>query len=269
MKPFVPNTFRHPKCYANSVGGCSRTLSDEHVIPENVLRSIGEEFYLVGPAWLERREAKLLHPKALASRILCKHHNELLSPLDQEIGRFFRYLHESFLQTRTDATIVYDGFESFDGITIERALLKMLAGLVAGGHLHANRRIPEAWVQCIAARASLLEPCGLYLLVPSRPGCIDTTYPFFAKPIYTQTAAVWGMIAVLRGLAFLLRVEPIQPPANFTITGRGVFRPSSLVFRGPAARMRSDLAWNQLKFQTQIELDLLAEGTVAPTTHFS
>lgn len=269
MKPLVPSTFRHPECYVNSVGGCSRTLSDEHVIPENILRSIAEEFYLVGPAWLERSEAKLLHPKALASRILCKRHNELLSPLDQEIGRFFRHLHESFLQTRTDATIIYDGFESFDGITIERALLKLLAGLVAGGHLHDDRRIPEAWVQFIATRASLLEPCGLYLLVPSHPSCIDTRYPFFAKPIYTQTSAVWGMIAMLRGLAFLLRIEPIQPPVNFSINGRAVFRPRSLAFRGPAARMSSNLVWSQAKFQTKVDLDLLAEGTVAPTTNFT
>ncbi len=75
----------------------------------------------------------------LASRILCSHHNSLLSPLDKTASEFLLALKSSFDQAFTNGEFAPAVF-SIDGIKLELWLLKILCSIFA---ISRNFEIPE------------------------------------------------------------------------------------------------------------------------------
>ena len=72
------------KCWAKNIGGCSSKITREHLISNSLL----EDMVLVeGFHWC-KDSPKKIGSSNLTSNILCKHHNELLSPCDSEIKNF-------------------------------------------------------------------------------------------------------------------------------------------------------------------------------------
>lgn len=79
------------KCYAHRLGNCSGGSSREHYISDGLLKSIGSTLEISGLSWLQGKTKKL-PSSALTSKILCKHHNNMLAELDSEAIKFFNTL---------------------------------------------------------------------------------------------------------------------------------------------------------------------------------
>jgi hypothetical protein len=93
LQPPSPVTnFAHPKCYLRSTHDCSEDISREHYISANILEQLGSSISVIGFPFLAPNETKSFAIDNLTSKILCRRHNEALSPLDQEAGIFFREL---------------------------------------------------------------------------------------------------------------------------------------------------------------------------------
>src|SRR5215472_8022840 len=78
-------------CYMKWTADCSRKMSREHFVSDNVLTLVGETNVAVnGAPWLPQGVTKPLPISALVGNILCKRHNEAMSSLDTTAGKFFR-----------------------------------------------------------------------------------------------------------------------------------------------------------------------------------
>jgi len=86
----------NPNCYLRATNDCSQDISREHYISANILEQLGDEgIEVAGVPWLKPGESKRLAVDNLTAKILCKRHNENLSPLDSEAGTFLRFLTEA------------------------------------------------------------------------------------------------------------------------------------------------------------------------------
>ncbi len=72
-------------CWASDLGGCSNGLSGEHVVTKALFD--GKAATVKGFGWC-KDEFKTVGLNSLVANILCKHHNEYLSPVDEEAQRF-------------------------------------------------------------------------------------------------------------------------------------------------------------------------------------
>ena len=83
-------------CYAVHLGDCAGGLSKEHYVSESVLEIAGTAVQVTGFPWQPGGETAQIGTASLAAKILCKHHNEQLSPLDSVAKVFLSGLKASF-----------------------------------------------------------------------------------------------------------------------------------------------------------------------------
>jgi hypothetical protein len=88
--PSLPKTgFSQRNCYLGGDGNCSEGITAEHYISKAVLQVLGEQIKIDGMLWLLGEE-KIVGINSLTAKLLCKRHNNALSPLDSEAGNFCR-----------------------------------------------------------------------------------------------------------------------------------------------------------------------------------
>src|SRR5579872_4971666 len=98
LRPPGPKTgYLHPGCYLRETGDCSEQISKEHYISRAVLQQLGEVLRISGVPWLPPEQTFDTTVQNLTAKILCRRHNEALSPLDAEAGIFFSSLTEALL----------------------------------------------------------------------------------------------------------------------------------------------------------------------------
>jgi hypothetical protein len=83
--------YSHAGCYLRNTRDCSEQISREHYISRSVLTQLGEVLRISGAPWLDPDQTLDTTVENLTAKILCKRHNEALSPLDGEAGLFFRF----------------------------------------------------------------------------------------------------------------------------------------------------------------------------------
>lgn len=163
------------KCWANVLGGCD-TMSGEHVF-SNVIFKAG-----CGCPPLIRGVERIQGGKPTAyaekSNILCKHHNSMLSPLDELIGKVSQFQananDENFCET------LY-----LEGELLERWLLKTVVNNAAAGWMGKTKLLPAPEiVSAIFGHTPLPDGVGLYSvdgLDPlHRPSGSASALPVFA-----------------------------------------------------------------------------------------
>src|SRR5208337_2742344 len=115
-------------------------------------------------------ETRTLSIRNLTSNILCKRHNEALSPLDAMAGKFFsavRNVHDDVLNRRTLSRLGKWLF--FSGEELEFWLLKTAVGLFHSGNVARDRaKLSDTQMinpACyrVLYEGSLSTPCGLYV----------------------------------------------------------------------------------------------------------
>ncbi len=127
--PGPPTGFSHSKCYLRGTADCSTKISGEHVVSESLLLALGEGLELSGAHWLEPGETLKTSSGSFGSNILCKRHNEALSPLDDLAGRLFREMDEALIDLDNHTGSPKPVFHLFNGEMVERWMLKVTCGL--------------------------------------------------------------------------------------------------------------------------------------------
>jgi hypothetical protein len=247
--PKEPRTgFQNTKCYASRLCDCSQELSREHVVSKAILEQIaGFDGRVVvrNINWQDGSHGELVGIDALSARVLCQRHNNALSNLDAEMGRFFRTYREF-----TNWNAPKRNFRIFSGCDIERWLLKTLIGCGAASYWRSvivpdfvNYLYEEAWP----------KKCGLYL-PESRTGTLRSSASIQLNPIHLfgggQNIA-HGIEVVCAGFPFRLLL-----PSPFTIVHEGVslnysvpppggpgHRPTMLLFRDGEKENQIELTW--------------------------
>ncbi len=153
-------------CFAKSLSGCSGKISREHFISESVLLLIADKdqkIHINGFPWIPSGEKRHIPTATLKSKILCTHHNRLLSNLDGEAGKFFSFLRPSSQPKN----------EKISGKKIEKWMMKCMLGMQATGILKSKEsdsevKIEEQFLEYLFNDKEFAEPFGLvFELEPS------------------------------------------------------------------------------------------------------
>jgi hypothetical protein len=129
LKPPVPQTgFAHPSCYLSETRDCSREISREHYISRSVLEQLGSTLRAMGMPWLDNGQALETKVDNLTAKILCRRHNEALSPLDQEAAHFFSVIRKALIDLKRNTLSRKPIFHLVCGDAIELWMLKVACG---------------------------------------------------------------------------------------------------------------------------------------------
>jgi len=228
LTPPGPRTeYSHPSCYLRATTDCSEELSREHYISRDVLEVLGESsINISGVPWLEEGERKNLGLNALTAKVLCKRHNENLSPLDAMAGRFFRAIlgDESVLFGPRRVAL-------FSGDDLERWILKVLFGAVSSvnavaSYAERNQQLimPAESTDLLLDRREWPSGVGLGILVEvgqsmfSRP--LDVNFaPLFRRPDFL----VQGATVKLAGLELAIRLTTV--PGEHDVFRSALWKP--------------------------------------------
>ncbi|WP_443748687.1 hypothetical protein [Asticcacaulis solisilvae] len=150
----------HGKCYANIDGNCSPTISREHYISANYLRSVEKNggVKISGLAWQQPETFDLISVNALQAKVLCSRHNSAISNLDDEFRAFTEVIRSIDGNAGAQSTT-----HSFSGNRIELWMLKTLLGLALSGNLRGT--VDQNCVELLLARTPWPRWWGLYFSV--------------------------------------------------------------------------------------------------------
>jgi hypothetical protein len=170
LRPPAPRTgVFNPQCYLAASRDCSLKKSGEHYISASVIKALGGQFTISGFPWQEIGEERAVGINSLRSNVLCKRHNEALSPIDAAAERFFRIL-QSIMEDIFRASGELEGTVWYlvSGEMLELWLTKTLFGLypkIAAknrARLSLTQSISEKKLRNVLKRGGLLPPDGLY-----------------------------------------------------------------------------------------------------------
>jgi hypothetical protein len=204
-------------CWAKSRGDCCDTQSREHYFSQALFP--GPNIRVRGFAWCKDEEVAIPLSKA-RSKLLCKYHNERLSPLDAAAGQAF-----ATLKAARELDHVRQGMKprfwmvkefKIRGLPLERWFLKTMINLVclSEGPLlwidgSAKDSPPSALADCCFGTATLGRPKGLYAIAPVGLQIEDHDTVSFS-PFFFDGRIIAGIFR-FRGFHFLLSVwdEPV------------------------------------------------------------
>jgi len=190
-----------------------------------------------GLSWLA--EPRNIPPRGLQAKILCKRHNNALSPLDTTIARLFDVL----FRAEQGCNV---GAHEFDGESLERWALKVLLGLVTSGNFFGAEgkamAVPELHLRILFGEETFPQGCGFYYIGDPVKG-LDADLLNAAVNRYppgdAEEGSIFGITIRLAWLRFLTtvtaRISAGQP--------RLVHRPGGLQL-GVPERGRIGLRWD-------------------------
>lgn len=210
------------RCYARELRDCSAEISREHYISKSVLLAIGEIPEIAGLKFQKDNTLQSFGVGAMTAKVLCKHHNEALSPLDAEGARFFKALREVDQDLR-DGTSPTTTEITVDGAKLERWMLKLLAGLVYGGLVTSTALRREApWVRVLFGLEDWPAGWGFYLVVPD-----GQIHAFGGLEVSTRDVndELWAAEIGVAGFAFYLALGTPEGQPSLR------HRPSEIIMR--------------------------------------
>ena len=154
-------------CWARCLGDCGTTQSREHYLSRSI---VGSGDILISGFPFLKGETRSIPGDRLVAKMLCKTHNERLSPLDAAAGHFFQVLSTFRYRglMRASGARKPGGIDMYevDGAFVERWMLKTLINVMFERELGSDQRWhpPELWVRCAFGTTSFPDRCGLYLL---------------------------------------------------------------------------------------------------------
>jgi hypothetical protein len=133
LHPPLPRTgLSHPGCYLRGTSDCSEQISREHYFSRSVLEQLGKTLRVAGMPWFRPGETLDISVASLTAKILCKRHNEALSPLDAEAGQFFSILRHALIDLQRKTLSRRPTFHLVGGEALELWMLKVACGLYFG-----------------------------------------------------------------------------------------------------------------------------------------
>ena len=163
-----PTGFAHERCYLNVTRDCSSQLSREHYVSRTVLEKLGEIIAISGAHWIESGCTFQTSVESLTAKILCKRHNEALSPLDSEAGIFFGALLNAFVDLDRKTLSKKRTFHLASGEALELWFLKVACGHYFGSAAQDGFKLKQTYQIDLARVAKAFfhsewdSRCGLY-----------------------------------------------------------------------------------------------------------
>jgi hypothetical protein len=162
-----PDDFKHPKCYANTRGGCSTKISGEHYVSHGLIKLYGNN----DPAYtIQHRTGKgvghPVRPKNFKANILCQKHNTALSPADSTALEFATFLRRNALQYDAGAGEWGDAEEiTISGDDMQRWVLKLFLNHAVTKQFQVQRSktvtFPEEAIDLLLNRTAWPRTWGL------------------------------------------------------------------------------------------------------------
>ena len=255
LLPPLPQTlFQNLGCYARRTRDCDARRSREHAVSRGVLSAM-ESFgpiLVSGSLGRGRFDRHPLSSKALASNVLCKRHNEWLSPLDALATRFFRsFPHMSPVTEYRDERI-----HLFQGYDLERWILKTMCGAICSKYFEGPDAPSPEWQPSVEMLKVLLlaepfiPPAGLYYR--GNVGDSISVRPRVQLTLHTASRQPEGLSIVLHGFELLLALVP--PSDSFRTTA--LYRPHGLSFDTLQGRSSLLLYWDDAHYAATVEVSL-------------
>lgn len=225
-------------CWAASLGDCGRDISREHLITESLF--LNDEIDVEGFSWC-KNQPKRIGLANLTSKILCRHHNSILSPVDEAGAKAFSTIREmrriSNVRQKMKPTFWHVVRHSIDGRSLERWFLKTLINLSSqsdhaiGRDSSRSGRPSARLVQIVYGLAEFEGQAGLYLVAHKGMQMHSSERVAFC-PMKVQEHIEGGLF-LFRGFTFLLFLEENGLPAGLngvSFNGEDLSR-SQLYFR--------------------------------------
>lgn len=238
----------HGKCYLRASRNCSTDISGEHPLSASVLRLIDERNIKVrGTSWAGD-SVKEVSIESLKSSILCKRHNEALSPLDAHACAFFtalREVYDDIADLRTHSR--KEKWFLFSGEALELWLVKTAFGLYEADSL-AQGREPARKVQTLNPTilaafmgGGIVRPCGLYVMTTKGEHLGQRLSIDVAAISSTDGMHLTGISLAFMGMTFFIALDPDASYREFTVTHE--YRPDFLQFRNKRRFHNIVLTW--------------------------
>jgi hypothetical protein len=228
------------KCYAAQSNECSGPISREHYISDSILQFLSGDsstLAIEGLPWLKNSRRISLSPNNLAAKILCKGHNETLSPLDEIASQFFRTIHLCMIGGVQGKVNVENLRFDFNGRDIENWMLKVVCGGIATGlYGKSGKDVPIYLVEVLFGKIPWPSTINLYTtekkqyVVPEQP---HVGFSFMGD---LKSGFIAGLICNYFALDLILTLShyPDVP---------GVKHPRKLVFVGDIREIEIKLNW--------------------------
>jgi hypothetical protein len=180
--------YRHPKCYANTRGGCSTKISGEHYVSLgliNLYKTDDPDFTIQHKTG--KGVGHPVRPKNFKANILCRDHNTALSPADDAALAFAKFLRRNALQYDAGAGEWGDADEiTISGDDMQRWVLKVFLNHAVTEHFDVQQGktviFPPEAIDLLLNRAAWPSTWGL-----SVPGDMTNRdvrcLPFQAKDV--------------------------------------------------------------------------------------
>jgi len=161
--PPGPRTgFALSSCYARGLNDCSKDISGEHLFSEVTLNLVAGKDGKVsrtGYPWQEEGELQSLTPSNCKANVLCKRHNNALSPVDAAMGLFLKAILDTpnFLRNQELRVLMLSGDD------LERWILKTLCTHIVAVRKFGNTwEPPLLWLDILWGMKPFPPGCGLY-----------------------------------------------------------------------------------------------------------
>ena len=141
--PGLLTNYSHPHCYPRDTDDCSQQISREHYMSKAVLEQLGSTLRVSGVPWLQPGGTLDTSVGSLTAKILCKRHNEALSPLDSEASLFLSTLRDALIDLRRKTLSRKPIFHLINGTALELWMLKVACGLYFAVGARDRKRISE------------------------------------------------------------------------------------------------------------------------------
>lgn len=233
-RPYGDRTsFSHPKCFASLLEDCSEQLSREHYISRGIFKIFGKANNIdaEGFPWIPKGEYKQVSAETLTGKMLCKRHNETLSPLDNLAIKFFEFFVRQEHSNEVEILLI-------NGCELERWFLKTLCGAVASGNADwnggkfRNWKPPLEWLNILFDEENISYGSGLHFVSGNYSAQVNH---LGFNPIFkTSTGQPIALTFYISGIMFLFSMEP--PPDLVKPTTSGAF----LKYRPKAIQLAFD-----------------------------
>lgn len=197
-------------CWARNFSPCKGKISREHYLSRSIFEQ--DFVYVSGLNWCKSEEKKVSLSN-LTSKVLCEHHNNALSGIDQAGANAIRVFESILPEDRRSVTTPPDNIE-IDGLNFERWLLKIALTLYFKSELHIGFGMTDSvpgWpspylLQVVFGNLPFTHKMGLYTFGYDTMEKIRAGSIAF-MPIHRE-GRIGGFWYHIRGLDFFLSLYP-------------------------------------------------------------
>ena len=214
-------------------------MSAEHFVSVKVLRLVGNGVRVTGIPWQKPNEYTDIGIGSAKSKILCKHHNEILSLIDDEGFKFIKEVKDTYVGL-SERRELSDITPNINAELLELWLLKVFIGCMV---VSGIKDIPEKWIDCLFQKINLPDDAGLYIPLKNE----GTKWEFYLlkmESIDNLNHHIAGVKFLIGGLSILFT---FGPPFSNRNRFNYLHRPSGLVFGIDDKKKGIQFTWAKYK----------------------